>query len=231
MRDYLGFMYLASNIRHNRRLVYPQPCANLTPTNSPGANMRLDALAKLVPYVLLFYFGVVRPRRYVQAMSKVVFLLVLFIPAVAHIGAGWKPNEHSEHENKVRGEVCAGLVVAALISSGFFVLLFDLTASWRGIVRLVASYIAVQVVLGAAVLHWFGDAVTLAHGRFLLTESPRILAIYIARLPWDGWGQLKVLGERMWVMFRETILEDTAAPTLALRRPDGRIVANITASM
>lgn len=193
--------------------------------------MQLDTLAKFVPYILLFYIGVIRPRRYVQFLSKVVFFLVLFIPGAAHLGTDWEFGEHSEHENKIKGEVSAGLLVAALVSSGPLVLLFDLTASWRGIARLLATYCVVQVVLGAAILYWNGNAVTLAHGHFLLRESPRILVIYIARLPWDGWGQLKFLGEGMWVVFLETLAEEKAAPTLAVRRTDGRVVANITASI
>ena len=193
--------------------------------------MQLATLAKFVQYILVFYYLVVRPRRYVQFISKLVFFLALFIPGTAHLSADWDFSRHSEHENNIKSEVSAGLLVAALVSSIPTVLLLDLTSSWRGVARLVAMSLVLQVVLGAGIMSWNGSEITLAHGYFLLSESPWILATYIARLPWDGWGQLKSLGESAWRVFWETVLEEKVAPTLALRRSDGAIVANITASL
>lgn len=147
----------------------------------------------------------------------------------------WDRTQHSEEETKTKNDVSIAFLIASCMSAAPFSMAFDHRASWRSIGKQLAAYLLGQFVLGIGLLYWLKDGVNVDHGKFVLWESPRIVTRYVLNLPWDGWGQLKELCEILWEGFTDSVFRSlpggAAAPTLALRHKDGRVVANITASV
>ena len=197
--------------------------------------MRADTFAEFVICIGAFYYYIIRPRRYALFFAKSFLFITLLTPVFAHMVADWDKSQRSDEETKTKNDVSVALLVSASVTAAPFTIAFDSRASWISICRQFAAYFVAQFALGAAMLYWLQDGVTLAHGQFLLRESPHIVAKYFANLPKDGWGQLKGLTGLLWEIFTDSVAKslkgDEPAPTLALRHSDGRIVANITASM
>lgn len=197
--------------------------------------MQADTFAKFVIFIGAFYYYIVRPRRYALFLGRSLFFVTLLIPGFAHMVADWDHSQYSEEQTKTKNDVSVAVLIVSCMSAVPFSIAFDHRPSWRSIGKQLAAYLLGQCVLGAVLLWWQQDGVTVAHGKFVLWESPRIVMRYLCNLPWDGWGQLKELSGLLWEVFTDSVLKSlpggAAAPTLALRHKDGRIVANITASL
>lgn len=130
--------------------------------------------------------------------------------------------------------MASGLLVGTYASVAVLSLVFDRASSWRSVcAQLVVLYL-VQVISGAALFYSAVDDISFEHVEFLLKKPPFIIAKYLYRFPWDGWGRLTGFAELLVLAYKRskgTLEGDEPAPTMAPGHSSGRILAKMTASV
>lgn len=135
----------------------------------------------------------------------------------------------------MRNEVASWLMGGAFAPVAVLALAFEPARSWRSVGVQLAVLYSVQVISGAALLYWVRENISMEHVDFLIKKSPFIIAKYLYRLPWGGWGQLTEFAELLVLAYKHSkgmsLEDDEPAPTTMLGHSGGQASAKMTASI